>query len=43
MYYRFWYWPEQDVYAALPRGGFTDNGVYIYAPVRSGQTQEPAR
>jgi hypothetical protein len=43
MYYRFWYWPEQDVYAALPLGGFTDNGVYIYAPVRSGQTQEPAR
>ena len=33
MYYRFFYWSQQDAYVALPTG--TTTGVYVFAPGRS--------
>jgi len=33
MYYRFFYWAQQDAYVALPTG--TTTGVYVFPPVRN--------
>ena len=33
MYYRFFYWAQQDAYVALPTG--TTTGVYVFPPLRN--------